>query len=79
VASTHPALVLLDMRMPVLDGWGVARAVESYRGEFKILVMTAAENAEAWCQQIRGDGCLPKPFALDHLLAEAHRLCTPPQ
>ncbi len=79
---TCPQLVLLDMRMPVLDGWGVAREIEQrdlrQRCEtLKILVMTAARDARAWATEIRADGYVPKPFELDQLLGEVERLCPP--
>jgi CheY-like chemotaxis protein len=71
----QPALILLDMRMPVLDGWGFARELGPRRQGLKILVMTAAEDAGRWADEINADGYLPKPFEIDTLLDEVHRLC----
>lgn len=71
----EPCLVLLDMRMPVLDGWGFAHAARDRGLELRIVVMTAAEYAERWCQEIGGEECLSKPFDLDHLLEVADRFC----
>ena len=68
-----PWLVLLDMRMPVLDGWGFARELDG-RKRPKILVMTAAENAKRWADEIAADGYLAKPFDLDALLDAISRL-----
>ena len=73
-----PSLVLLDMRMPVLDGWGFARAARARGMRLPIVVMTAAENADHWCQEIGGDGCLPKPFDLDLLFETVSRLAGSP-
>ena len=47
-----PALVLLDMRMPILDGWGFARALRSRGVQIPILVMTAAQDARRWAHEI---------------------------
>ena len=58
VALIEPALVLLDMRMPVMDGWGFARARRLRGITLPILVMTAAQNARSWAEEIvvsRGD------------------------
>ena len=44
----RPALVLLDMRMPVLDGWGFAGELSERGVKVPILVMTAAQNARRW-------------------------------
>jgi DNA-binding response OmpR family regulator len=39
------------------------------------VVMTAAQTARTWCDEIGGDDCLAKPFRLDELLAVVERLC----
>src|SRR5947208_1289034 len=66
----HPDLILLDMRMPVMDGWAFARA---YRGQdgphAPIVVITAATDAGGRAAEIDADGFLGKPFDLDELLA----------
>jgi CheY-like chemotaxis protein len=77
VAQTAPDLVLLDMRMPIMDGWSFAREIAPRRAGLKLLVMTAAQDAEAWANQVQADGFLAKPFDLDVMLAEVHRLCPP--
>jgi CheY-like chemotaxis protein len=74
VEENRPALVLLDMRMPVLDGWGFAEVMRERGVELPIVVMTAAENAQHWCDEIGGEGCLPKPFDLDQLFSTVARL-----
>ncbi len=76
VAERMPGCILLDMRMPVMDGWTFARAIAERSIELKILVMTAAQDARAWAAEIHADGYVAKPFELRHLLAEVERLCT---
>jgi two-component system chemotaxis response regulator CheY len=78
VERVRPCLVLLDMRMPVLDGWGVAAALRARGVRVPIAVMTAAADAQRWCDEIGADACVPKPFDLDHLLDTVARLCAPP-
>ena len=63
-----PALVLLDMRMPILDGWGFARALQSRGVSIPILVMTAAQDARRWAHEINAQGFVAKPFDLLDLL-----------
>ena len=65
----HPFVVLLDMRMPVMDGWGFARAVADRGMKPRILVMTAADNARAWAEEIGADGYVAKPFDLNDLIS----------
>ena len=64
----HPALVLLDMRMPMLDGWGFARALRARGIRIPILVMTAAQDARRWAREIDAEGFVAKPFDLLDLL-----------
>jgi CheY-like chemotaxis protein len=63
-----PVLILLDMRMPILDGWGFARELKRRGIKIPIVAVTAAQNARAWSQEIEADGFLAKPFELDDLL-----------
>src|SRR5262245_43309414 len=70
VASQMPAVVLLDMLMPVMDGWQCARELRARHGRaVPIVVVTAAEHARARADQVGGiDEVLPKPFEMDELL-----------
>lgn len=68
VARRRPSLVLLDMRMPLLDGWGFARTLQERGIELPILVMTAARDAAGWAREIGATGYLAKPFDISELL-----------
>lgn len=68
VERALPVLVLLDMRMPVLDGWGFARALRERGIVLPLVVMTAAQDAVRWSQEIGVRWALAKPFDLDDLL-----------
>ena len=63
-----PSLVLLDMRMPVLDGWGFMRAVRERGLSLTVVVMTAAADARRWGREIGAQGVLAKPFDIDELV-----------
>jgi len=75
VARELPELVLLDMRMPVMDGWGFAKAARPRWPAMKICVMTAAVDARAWAQEVQANAYLDKPFELNELIAVVERLC----
>jgi len=69
VEREHPRLILLDMKMPVMDGWAFAAAYRERPGPHApIIVMTAAQDARSRAAEIAADGCLAKPFDLDRLL-----------
>jgi DNA-binding response OmpR family regulator len=63
-----PALILLDMRMPVLNGWEFAREMKVRGLKVPTLVMTAAQDAQRWAQEIGAEGFVPKPFHIMELL-----------
>lgn len=76
VARKQPLLILLDMRMPIMDGWAVARALREQGISVPIVVMTAAESAKRWADEVGAEGYLAKPFGLDELLTTVERFRT---
>jgi len=74
VEGDQPSVVVLDMRMPILDGWGFARALRERGLQLPILVMTAAQDARRWAEEIGAEGYLSKPFELLDLLGALERL-----
>jgi two-component system, chemotaxis family, chemotaxis protein CheY len=70
----QPSLVLLDMRMPVLDGWGFMHAIRERGVDITVVVMTAAADARRWGREIGAQGVLAKPFELDELVGAVRRL-----
>ncbi|HVC79414.1 MAG TPA: response regulator [Chloroflexota bacterium] len=75
VEHERPALVLLDMRMPVLDGWGFVQGLKERHIEVPILVMTAAQDTARWAAEVGAAGHLAKPFDMSELLSAVERLC----
>jgi len=69
VAEEMPGLILLDMRMPGMNGWEFAREFRARHGRAApIVVVTAAENARARAAEIEAEGWLSKPFEIDDVL-----------
>ena len=75
IGEHPPDLILLDMRMPVMDGWEFARRYRERPGfHAPIAVFTAARDAEERASEIAADASIAKPFGLDELIALVARL-----
>jgi CheY-like chemotaxis protein len=59
-----PALILLDMLMPGMDGWQFARELHERQWHIPILVMTAADHAREWSEEVGAIGYMTKPLSL---------------
>ena len=75
VRATPPRVLLLDMRMPVMDGWAFTRAYrETPPPHAPIVVLTAARDAGEYASDVDADAFLAKPFNLRELLGLVGRL-----
>jgi DNA-binding NtrC family response regulator len=64
VAQRAPALVLLDLWMPVLDGWGFVANCQQLALRFPILIMSASLDGQRAATALGAEGFLLKPFGL---------------
>jgi CheY-like chemotaxis protein len=70
----QPDVILLDMHMPVMDGWAFAQEYRRLPGPHApIVVITAAHDARERVLEIGADGVLPKPFDLDQVIDAVQR------
>jgi chemosensory pili system protein ChpA (sensor histidine kinase/response regulator) len=77
VAEEMPALILLDMSMPGMDGQTfVAEFHSRYQHRTSIVIVTAGGNAQKWAAKISADGYLSKPFTADGLIQTVERFTT---
>ena len=72
--KTHHAIILLDLHMPVLDGFGLAEAIRREeakpilpRSALIAVTADALEGEDTRCLAAGMDGFLPKPISLDAL------------
>jgi CheY-like chemotaxis protein len=75
VAQVQPRCLVLDLQMPVLDGWGVAHELKARGLALPIIVMAAARQAQGWAEQIGAAGYVAKPFDLRALLDTVAHVC----
>jgi two-component system, chemotaxis family, chemotaxis protein CheY len=64
-----PSLILLDMKMPVMDGWEFARRYhERPAPHAPVVVITAAQDARQRAADINASAVIGKPFDLSDLI-----------
>ncbi len=68
--TTHPDLVVLDIMLPVIDGWEVCRRIRQHSA-VPIIMLTARgdEFDRVLGLEMGADDYLPKPFSFRELLA----------
>jgi CheY-like chemotaxis protein len=66
-----PALILLDLMMPVMDGWEFAQRMRHVEAASRvpIIVLSADRNVGTKAREIGAVGHLAKPFELNDLLS----------
>ena len=78
----RPDLIVLDLMMPVLDGWAFVEACrEMADGDIPIIGVSACMTADI-AARLRNQGvevCFAKPFDLGELLDCARSMATPGQ
>jgi DNA-binding response OmpR family regulator len=75
-AEGHYDLVVLDLRLPKIDGLEVLRTLRDRGFTEPILVLTAQESVDTKVQALRtgADDYVTKPFAFEELLARVEAL-----
>ena len=74
IEKSHPSLVVLDMQMPVLDGWGLSHELKTKSLDPPVLAMTAGPDPERSAQEIGAADFLQKPFGIADLLTKVEAL-----
>ena len=78
IGEELPDLVILDLMMPLMDGWEVCRRAKSDPAtkDMPILMLTARSSADDAVQglDLGADDYMRKPFSLDELLARVRVL-----
>lgn len=73
-----PGLIVLDLMMPVMDGWAfrMAQLEDPRLARIPVLVVSAGQLREGEALAALGvDAFLAKPFELDRFVSEVHRFC----
>lgn len=76
-AGAAPCLILLDLTMPIMDGWQFREAqhADPRFSDIPVVLMTASRKLDG----IAVDGVMFKPLDSDQLLFTVKRHCQPPR
>jgi DNA-binding response OmpR family regulator len=66
----HPAVILLDLMMPVMDGYAfrAAQLREVELAGIPVICVSGRHDAQAAARELRTDDCVVKPFELDRIV-----------
>jgi DNA-binding response OmpR family regulator len=76
VREHHPSVVLLDIMMPVMDGWAFLEELQALPAEERprVIVVSARSSLRdrAKAAELGADAFVAKPFNVDDLLVVLH-------
>ena len=76
LADFRPCVILLDLMLPVMDGWAFVAAYRALpHADARLIVMTAGGDVARQATALGAHGWLGKPYDLDDLSALADRHC----
>ncbi|MHB8573876.1 MAG: response regulator [Dehalococcoidia bacterium] len=78
ITTQRPAVILLDLNMPVMTGWELVGELRARCIDVPVLFMSAGRAAKIDAERYGVAGWLPKPFDLDELLDCVQRAATAP-
>jgi CheY-like chemotaxis protein len=74
VKHHQPAVIILDLRMPIMDGWSF---VEQYRRQATpaaaVILLSAIRDLEESARRIGAVGYISKPFELTDVVSKIER------
>ncbi|WP_437939537.1 response regulator [Sorangium sp. So ce341] len=75
-----PALILLDLMMPIMDGWQLRAELQRdpELSSVPVVIVSADVRAEQEASRLCAAGLLKKPLQIEPLLELVHRICGAP-
>jgi CheY-like chemotaxis protein len=75
--QVRPCLILLDLMMPVVDGWEFRRVQRNLPGvdDVPVLLLTAIPDPTRAVAELGAAGVIPKPIDIDQLVQIVREHC----
>ena len=65
--TTQPDVIVLDLWMPIMDGWEFRKAQAQAHPGIPLVVLSALDLSHERLAELRADALVSKPFDLDQL------------
>ncbi|HOW27944.1 MAG TPA: response regulator [Elusimicrobiota bacterium] len=82
VQSFQPNLVILDVNMPQLDGWGVLSSIRATEATRKLPVLMCTQrdliSDVERAEMLGASGYIAKPFEIDRVLHKVQQMLSAP-
>ena len=79
VAEEAPGIVLLDLKMPVLDGWGVMERMRADARTAAVPILILSAYGFEWEAELLGaQGYISKSVGMDEILDRVRKAAGPP-
>ncbi len=73
ISTFRPDVIVLDLMMPVMDGWQFASELRARDQEIPLVLLSAARDLRLHAQRLAAADVIEKPFDLGELLPKVAR------
>ncbi len=70
-----PCVILLDLMMPVMDGWAFCEEQRRTGDKTPVVLLSAAGRLDEHAATLRAAGFIAKPFDIDRVLSTIAGVC----
>src|SRR5437868_11340329 len=76
IATFRPDVIVLDLMMPVMDGWQSVRELRARDEDIPIILLSAARDLRTHAKALSAADIIEKPFDLSELLPKIARVAS---
>lgn len=79
IREEQPGIVLLDLKMPVLDGWGVMERMRQDPRSAAVPILILSAYGFEWESELTGaQGYIPKSVGMEEIVERVRKAAGPP-